>query len=73
MRICVSGKKPSLHLLERTHRVDLAWSSEVCQDDQVTRVYTVSAEQAADVFTKGFTEEPSLICAQQNRARSVRC
>jgi hypothetical protein len=55
MQILKSGKNPTLRHIARTHRVNLAWISEVFRhNDQVSIRYCVTSEQAADIMTKGF-------------------
>lgn len=44
--------------------MNLAWMWEVCQREQVTLVYSESVHQAADMFTKGFTDAASWQHAQ---------
>ena len=56
MRILQTGRNPTLRHLGRTHRVDLAWLSDVFRfNDQVDIRYCVTSEMCADIFTKSFT------------------
>ena len=56
LQILKSGKNPALRHVARTHRVNLAWRSEVFRkSDQMSIEYCRTAEQAADIMTKGFT------------------
>jgi len=54
--VCKSGKNPTMRHLNRTHKVDIAWLHERFQEPEFELVYTVTTEQAADIFTKGFTD-----------------
>eukprot|EP00972_Heterocapsa_arctica_P108033 15911046-Heterocapsa_arctica.AAC.1 len=56
MQVLKSGKNPTMRHLNRTHRVNLAWLSQVFMKcDQVHIAYCNANEQAADLLTKGFT------------------
>ena len=56
MQVLKSGKNPTMRHLNRTHRVNFAWLSEVFRKcDQVHIAYCNTNEQAADLLTKGFT------------------
>ena len=56
MRILQTGRNPTLRHLGRTHRVDLAWLSEVFRNNkQVCIRYCVTSEMCADILTKAFT------------------
>ena len=56
MRILQTGRNPTLRHLGRTHRVDLAWLSDVFRfNDQVEIRYCVTSEMCEDMFTKSFT------------------
>ena len=52
IRVCRSGRSPSLRHLARTHRVSLSWLYEVFQRGDVKLGYIVTTSQAADIFTK---------------------
>eukprot|EP00972_Heterocapsa_arctica_P049851 7332686-Heterocapsa_arctica.AAC.1 len=55
-RVVKSGKNPIMRHLGRTHKVNLAWLSEVIRKcDQVNIANCNTNEQAADLLTKGFT------------------
>ena len=51
------GKARSMALrhLPRTHRIDLHWLFEVCDDVHVRLRHVGTREQAADIFTKAFS------------------
>ena len=55
MKIMKSGKSQVLRHLSRTHHVSIAWLAEQVQSGELTVEYVVTALQAADVFTKAFT------------------
>ena len=44
-----------LRHLSRTHHVNLAWLTEVIQSDEMIVKYVATDLQAADIFTKMFT------------------
>ena len=58
--ICVikNGYSPALRHMPRTHRVSVAWLSELIQEEEVDVQYCDTNEQAADIFTKPFTGIP---------------
>ena len=56
MRVCQTGRNPTMRYLKRTHRTSVAWLHEVCSSDSVELLYTESARMAADIYTKGFTD-----------------
>ena len=51
-----SGRNPTMRYLGRTHRVSVSWLKERCDSGAFTLEYTTSADIAADIFTKGFTD-----------------
>ena len=51
-----TGRNPTLRHVNRTHRVSIQWLHEVCKQPYIDLQYIESAEQAADIFTKAFTE-----------------
>ena len=57
IKICKSGFSQRLRHASRTHRVDVAFIVERFQNDPyMTIVPTASADQAADIYTKRFTD-----------------
>ena len=58
--MCVmnNGYSSALRHLPRTHRVCLAWIGEVVQDGDITIEYCSTDSQAADIFTKAFSNKP---------------
>ena len=42
--------------LGRTHKVDIAWLHECFQETAFELIYETTDKQAADIFTKGFTD-----------------
>jgi hypothetical protein len=56
LQILKTGKNPTLRHVARTHRVNLAWISDVFRKcKQMGLKYCSTADQAADIMTKGFT------------------
>jgi hypothetical protein len=51
-----SGYSTALRHMGRTHKVCLKWLHERIVNEDIELEYCVSSEQAADVFTKAFTE-----------------
>ena len=45
-----------MHYLRRTHRISVAWSDERFKTKDLSLVYEVSAQMAADIYTKAFTD-----------------
>ena len=54
IRVCKSGRNPTMRHLGRTHRVSVSWLYERFQDRWADLRYIFSAKQAADIFTKAF-------------------
>ena len=57
IRICVTGRNPTMRYLSRTHRLNIAWLDERFQSSELQLVYCISNEMAADIFTKSFTDK----------------
>ena len=55
IRMLESGKNPTLRHLGRTHKVDLAWLFEAFKGERYDLRYCTTEEQAADIFTKHFS------------------
>ena len=55
IRVCETGRNPTMRHLGRTHRVDVAWLHERFQEPTLTLVYEKTDAQAADIFTKAFS------------------
>ena len=51
-----NGFSPTMRHLGRTHRVSLRWLYEVCQSPHVKLRRCDTKDQAADIFTKPFTQ-----------------
>ena len=72
-RIIASGLNPTMRHIARTHRIDIAWLHEVYLSKQILMSYCPSDRQAADIFTKAFTdrlkfqEVARLICHMSDR------
>ena len=56
IRVCGSGKNPTMRYLHRTHRISVAWLHEIFQRKDVLLAYEVSARMAADIYTKAFND-----------------
>ena len=60
LRICQTGRNPTMRHLNRVHRVSVAWMYERLGDprtkDPVEMIDTQSSRMAADIYTKAFTD-----------------
>ena len=56
IRICRTGKSPSMRYLARTHGVQVASMNERTTAHDCRIHYTETSEMAADIFTKFFPE-----------------
>ena len=57
IRVCETGKNPTMRHLGRTHGVSVAWMHEQLSIHPFTDlIYTESHEMAADIYTKAFTD-----------------
>ena len=54
IRVCQTGRNPTMRHLLRTHGVAVAWLHEQFTQGRYRLIYTPSAFQAADVYTKSF-------------------
>ena len=61
IRVIETGRNPTMRYLRRTHRISIATLHEIIagqvSDANISCEYTTSAQMAADVFTKGFTDK----------------
>ena len=61
IRVIETGRNPTMRYLHRTHRISIATLHEIItgqvSDTAINCEYTMSAEMAADIFTKGFTDK----------------
>ena len=61
IRVIETGRNPTMRYLHRTHRISIATLHEIITgqvaDTAINCEYTTSAEMAADIFTKGFTDK----------------
>ena len=55
IRIIETGKSGAIRHVGRTHRVDIAWLNEVLRCGHLVVDYIETTLQAADIFTKAFT------------------
>ena len=54
IRVCRSGRNPTMKTLNRTHAVSIAAMKEVFDREDIELRYVPSARQAADIYTKAF-------------------
>ena len=61
IRVVETWRNPTMRYLHRTHRISIAALHEIITgqvtDAKINCEYTTSANVAADVFTKGFTDK----------------
>ena len=55
--ICRSGRNPTMRHIGRTHGVCASWLKEVYERPENTYVYDDTTMQAADIYTKGFSDK----------------
>ena len=55
IQVAEKGYSKVLRHLPRTHRISLAWVSEVVGSSDCVLLYVRSDQQAADIFTKAFS------------------
>jgi hypothetical protein len=55
IQVCMSGRNPTMRHLLRTHRVSVNALHEMIARDDVVLLYEESNRQAADIYTKAFT------------------
>ena len=58
-KLLSAEKSSTMRHAAKTHRVNLAWLSEIVNKALCTIMYVQSERQAADIFTKGF-DKPKL-------------
>ena len=51
-----TGRNPTMRHLGRTHRIDVAWTAERMQQDDMNLIKTDTKVMAADIFTKPFPD-----------------
>ena len=54
IKVCKTGKNPTMRHLLRTHGVCVAWLKEQFDSGHYELRYVPTAYQAADIYTKGF-------------------
>ena len=57
IRICQTGRNPTMRYLSRTMGISIAWLYERFQGTNLELIYEESAKMAADIFTKAFTDK----------------
>ena len=55
IRVCVTGRNPTMRYLSRTQGLNVGWLYERFQSPELELEYTRSSDMAADIFTKSFT------------------
>ena len=63
IRVCETGRKPTVRHIERTHRVSIAGLHERFTEPGITLFYEESTKQAADIYTKAITHAMKLDAA----------
>ena len=58
IRVCVTGRNPTMRYLSRTHGVSAAWLYEQFNGVDFSIQYEETTRMAADVLTKAFVEVP---------------
>jgi hypothetical protein len=56
IRVCETGRNPTMRHLGRTHRVSVARMHEIFKMPDIHLTYEATHRQSADIYTKGFTE-----------------
>ena len=54
-RVCTTGRNPTMCHLPRTHRCSVSWLHEVFQNPNMELIHEGTSQQAADIFTKAFS------------------
>jgi RNA:NAD 2'-phosphotransferase (TPT1/KptA family) len=62
IRVLISGKNPNMRYMSRTQRISITWLNERYRDGDYKLVNCPTKEQAADIFTKPFSNK-QLWCA----------
>ncbi len=55
IQVVRTGRNPTMRYLARTHGISVSWLHEVRTSDDVCLLYTQSADMAADIYTKAYT------------------
>ncbi len=56
IRVCETGRNPTMRHILRTHHVSADMLHEITSREDVIMLYETTDRQAADIYTKGFTE-----------------
>ena len=56
IRVCQTGRNPTMRHLGRTHRVSVTWLHERFAEPGLLLRYEMTHRQAADIYTKAFNE-----------------
>ena len=57
MRVCQTGKNPTMRHLGRTHGICVSWLHERVTADSCTMYHCDTTKQSADIYTKGYKEK----------------
>ena len=57
IRVCETGRNPTMRYLGRTHRVSVAWLHERFKSTDYDLVYEVTTRMCADIYTKAFNDK----------------
>ena len=52
IQVCKTGRNPTMRHIERTHKMCVSWLHEMLTAKEFELLYEVTANQAADIFTK---------------------
>jgi hypothetical protein len=56
IRVCESGRNPTMRHLGRAHGVSVAWLSERIQQPDIRLAYCQTIDMVADIYTKAFAD-----------------
>ena len=56
IRMCETGRNPTMCYLSRTHGLCIAWLYERFKSGALELIYEESSKMAGDIFTKAFTD-----------------
>ena len=56
IRVCESGRNPTMRHLGRTHGVSVEWLSERIQSPEIQLTYCQTLDMVADIYTKAFAD-----------------
>ena len=56
IRVCETGRNPTMRYLHRTHRVFVGWLHERFADPTLDLSYEITTRMSADIYTEAFTD-----------------